>query len=135
MPPKKRRTINRVTSKGLKMSSGTGDNTPWDDFLSDFTLILDSGERIKCHKLILARASSVLKTMMTTDMTEAMTKRREDKSSKIYVKVLQLRTPVKTTWTIMSDTMPDAKAAAHGPKEAVEAVDSMSPVPKKQEGV
>ena len=47
--------------------------TPWDDFLSDFTLILDSGERIKCHKKALGNASPVLRLMLTTDMKEAHT--------------------------------------------------------------
>merc|ERR1712029_386769 len=62
----------RRKTGGSKMSSGQED-TPWDDFLSDFTLILDTGERLKCHKIILAKSSSVMKTMMTTDMTEART--------------------------------------------------------------
>ena len=48
-------------------------DTPWDDFLSDFTLILDSGQRIRCHKKALANASPVLKMMLTTDMKEANT--------------------------------------------------------------
>ena len=47
--------------------------TPWDDFLSDFTLILDSGERIRCHKVMLANASPVMKTMLKTDMKERKT--------------------------------------------------------------
>jgi len=47
--------------------------TPWDDYLSDFTLVLDSGERLKCHKLVLANASPVLKTMLMTEMKEAKT--------------------------------------------------------------
>jgi len=47
--------------------------TPWDDFLSDFTLVLDSGERLKCHKKALANASPVLKTMFGVKMKEAKT--------------------------------------------------------------
>jgi len=47
--------------------------TPWDDFLSDFTLVLDSGEKIRCHKKALADASPVLKMMFMTDMKEANT--------------------------------------------------------------
>jgi len=54
------------------MSSGQED-APWDNFLSDFTLILDTGEKLKCHKIKLFESSSVMKTMMTTDMTEART--------------------------------------------------------------
>jgi len=62
----------RRKTGGSKMSSGQED-APWDNFLSDFTLILDTGEKLKCHKIILAESSSVMKTMMTTDMTEART--------------------------------------------------------------
>jgi len=47
--------------------------TPWDDFLSDFTLVLDSGQRIRCHKKALANASPVLKMMLMTNMKEANT--------------------------------------------------------------
>ena len=47
--------------------------TPWDDFLSDFTLILDSGERLKCHKFMLAKASPVLKNMLMANMKETRT--------------------------------------------------------------
>jgi len=54
------------------MDAQEGD-TPWDDFLSDFTLILDSGERLKCHKRDLAKASPVLKTMLMADMKETKT--------------------------------------------------------------
>jgi len=48
-------------------------HAPWDDFLSDFTLILDSGERLKCHKRELSKASPVLKTMLMTEMKETKT--------------------------------------------------------------
>ena len=46
------------------------EDTPWDDFLSDFTLLLDSGEELKCHKVMLAKASPVLKRMLMTEMKE-----------------------------------------------------------------
>ena len=49
------------------------DETPWNNEFSDFTLILDTGEKIRCHKVFLARASSVMKTMLTTDMVKART--------------------------------------------------------------
>jgi len=55
------------------MSDDEEEKTPWDDFLSDFTLILDSGERIRCHKFMLAKASPVLKAMLMSEMKEAKT--------------------------------------------------------------
>jgi len=55
------------------MESGGKDDTPWEDLLSDFTLILDTGERIKCHKVVLAKGSPVLAAMLTTNMVEANT--------------------------------------------------------------
>ena len=55
------------------MESGGKDDTPWEDLLSDFTLILDTGERIKCHKVVLAKASPVMMAMLTTNMVEANT--------------------------------------------------------------
>ena len=54
-------------------NSGEESDTPWDDFLSDFTLVVDTGECIKCHKLVLAKSSPVLTTMLQTDMVEAKT--------------------------------------------------------------
>lgn len=55
------------------MASGNLDDTPWDDFLSDFTLILDTGERLKCHKLVLAKASPVFTTMLKRDTGAVIT--------------------------------------------------------------
>jgi len=54
-------------------NSGEESNTPWDDFLSDFTLVVDSGGRIKCHKLVLAKCSPVFKAMLQTNMVEVKT--------------------------------------------------------------
>jgi len=47
--------------------------TPWDDSLSDFTLILDSGQRLRCHKWQLAKASPVLRGMMMSIMKVSKT--------------------------------------------------------------
>jgi len=49
------------------------DRSPWNDELSDFTLILDTSENIKCHKAFLAKASPVMKSMLTSNMLEART--------------------------------------------------------------
>jgi len=58
----------------VKMASTEGkDETPWNDELSDFTLTLDTGEKIKCHKFVLAKFSPVMKAMLTIDMVEART--------------------------------------------------------------
>jgi len=65
--------------------------TPWDDFLSDFTLVLDSGERIRCHKKALANASPVLKMMLTTDMKEANTNEMNMKGYSLETVIAFLR--------------------------------------------
>ena len=49
--------------------------TPWEDFLRDFTLILDLGERLRCHKWQMAKASPVLRAMIMSIMKEAKTGR------------------------------------------------------------
>ena len=48
--------------------NNTDPATPWDDFLSDFTLILDSGESLRCHKWQLAKSSPFLKAKIQLAM-------------------------------------------------------------------
>ena len=55
------------------MASKSEEGAPWDDFLSNFTLILESGAKFKCHKVMLAKASPVLKSMMASGMKEMQT--------------------------------------------------------------
>ena len=44
---------------------------------SDFTIILDSGEEVKCHKIKLAEASPVFRTMLKKDFVETHTSKMQ----------------------------------------------------------
>jgi len=45
----------------------------WSQKFTDFGLILESGEEIKCHKFVLAQNSEVFEAMLTSDMKESKT--------------------------------------------------------------
>jgi len=48
---------------------------PWNTKWPDFTLVLETGEELKCHKMMLARSSPFFEAMLSTDCEETRTNR------------------------------------------------------------
>ena len=51
-------------------SSGDEENETWDTKWTDFTLVVDTGEELKCHKMVLAKFSTFFQTMLKTSCEE-----------------------------------------------------------------
>ena len=48
---------------------------PWNTWGPDFTLVFETGEELKCHKVMLARSSPFFKAMLSTDFDETRNNR------------------------------------------------------------
>ena len=48
---------------------------PWNTKWPDFTLVLETGEELKCHKMMLARSSPFFEAMLSTDCEETRNNR------------------------------------------------------------
>ena len=77
----------------------------WSQKLTDFGLILESGEEIKCHKFVLAQNSEVFEAMLTSDM-------KESKTSQAKVSQFSKETVISFLEYLYTETVTDAKTVA-----------------------
>jgi len=77
----------------------------WSQKFTDFGLILESGEEIKCHKFVLAQNSEVFEAMLTSDM-------KESKTSQAKVSQFSKETVISFLEYLYTETVTDAKTVA-----------------------
>ena len=51
----------------------------WDTRWSDFAIVVDTGEELKCHKVVLAQCSPFFDTMLSSNLEETKNNKMEAK--------------------------------------------------------